>query len=152
MTPGLGRSPGEVKGYPLQYSGLEDSMDCIVHGIAKSCTRLSDFHFHFSRIKKVKMALHITCLNLFHNLTISEQWSGEMSDCSEPHSPGLDCYQAPAGTPTLTLPWTGSSRVPAKKCDPLTTVTSLPFPSFRQTLSSTQGGSGSEGAQLALVI
>ena len=30
--PGLGRSPGEGKGYPLQYSGLENSMDCIVHG------------------------------------------------------------------------------------------------------------------------
>ena len=43
--PGLGRSPGEGKGYPLQYSGLENSMDCIVHGIAKSQTRLSDFHF-----------------------------------------------------------------------------------------------------------
>ena len=36
--PGLGRSPGEVKGYPLQYSGLENSMDCIVHGVAKSWT------------------------------------------------------------------------------------------------------------------
>ena len=43
--PGLGRSPGEGKGSPLQYSGLENSMDCIVHGIAKSWTRLSDFHF-----------------------------------------------------------------------------------------------------------
>ena len=45
--PGLGRSPGEGKGYQLQYSGLENSMDCIVHGVAKSRTRLSDFHFHF---------------------------------------------------------------------------------------------------------
>ena len=45
--PGLGRSPGEGKGYPLQYSGLENSMDCIVHGVAKSWTRLSAFHFHF---------------------------------------------------------------------------------------------------------
>ena len=43
--PGLGRSPGEGKGYPLQYSGLENSMDCIVHGIAKSRTQLSNFHF-----------------------------------------------------------------------------------------------------------
>ena len=41
---GLGRSPGERNGYPLQYSGLENSMDCIVHGVAKSQTRLSDFH------------------------------------------------------------------------------------------------------------
>ena len=45
MIPGLGRSPGEGKGYPLQYSGLENSMDCIVHEVAKSRTRLSNFHF-----------------------------------------------------------------------------------------------------------
>ena len=44
---GLGRSPGEEKGYPLQYSGLENSMDCIVHEVAKSWTWLNDFHFHF---------------------------------------------------------------------------------------------------------
>ena len=36
--PGLGRSPGEGKGYPLQYSGLENSLDYIAHGIAKSQT------------------------------------------------------------------------------------------------------------------
>ena len=36
--PGLGRSSGERKGYPLHYSGLENSMDCIVHGVAKSRT------------------------------------------------------------------------------------------------------------------
>ena len=41
--PGLGRSPGEGKGYPLQYSGVENSMDCIIHGVTKSWTRLSDF-------------------------------------------------------------------------------------------------------------
>ena len=41
--PGLGRSPGEGKGYPLQYSGLENSMDSVVHGITKRWTRLSDF-------------------------------------------------------------------------------------------------------------
>ena len=45
--PGLGRAPGDGKGYPLQYSGLENSIDCIVHGVAKSCTGLSNFHFHF---------------------------------------------------------------------------------------------------------
>ena len=43
--PGLGKSPGEGKGYPLQYSGLGNSMDCIVLGVAKSRTRLSDFHY-----------------------------------------------------------------------------------------------------------
>ena len=47
LIPGLGRSPGEGKGYPLQSSGLENSRECIVHGVAKSLTQLSDFHFHF---------------------------------------------------------------------------------------------------------
>ena len=47
LIPGLGRSPGEENGYALQYSGLEKSMDCIVHGVTKSRTLLSDFHFHF---------------------------------------------------------------------------------------------------------
>ena len=36
--PGLGRSPQEGNGYPLQYSGLENSVDCVVHGVAKSWT------------------------------------------------------------------------------------------------------------------
>ena len=40
--PGLGRSAGEGEGCPLQYSGLENSMDYAIHGVAKS---LSDFHF-----------------------------------------------------------------------------------------------------------
>ena len=44
-TPGLGRSPGEGKGNPLQYSGLKNSMDCLVHGVTKSRTRPSDIHF-----------------------------------------------------------------------------------------------------------
>ena len=48
LIPGLGRSPGEGKGYPLQYSGLENSMDYIVHGVAESRTQLSDFHFLFT--------------------------------------------------------------------------------------------------------
>ena len=46
--PGLGRSPEEGKGYPFLYSGLEQSMDNIVLGVAKSWTWLSGFHFSFS--------------------------------------------------------------------------------------------------------
>ena len=45
--PGLERFPGEGKGYQLQYSGLENSTVSIVHGVTKSQTRLSDFHFLF---------------------------------------------------------------------------------------------------------
>ena len=51
---GLGRYPREGKGYLLQYSVLENSMDFIVHGVAKNQTRLSDFHFHFPRVMKLK--------------------------------------------------------------------------------------------------
>ena len=56
--PGLGRSPGEGKSYPLQCSGLENSVDYIVHGVAKSRTRLSDFHFTSLCIKVRSLSLH----------------------------------------------------------------------------------------------
>ena len=46
--PGLGRSPGEGKGYPLQYSGLENSMDYTFHGVANNWIGLSEFHFNFT--------------------------------------------------------------------------------------------------------
>ena len=45
LIPGSGRPPGEGKGYPLQYSGLENFMDCTIHGVAKRRTQLSDFQF-----------------------------------------------------------------------------------------------------------
>ena len=45
LISGLGISPGEGKGYPLQYSGLKNSMDCIVHGFTKSLTQRRDFHW-----------------------------------------------------------------------------------------------------------
>ena len=53
--PGLGRSRGEGNGSPLQYSGLENSMDrgawrATVHGVTKSQTQLSDFHFQQLKI------------------------------------------------------------------------------------------------------
>ena len=44
LVPGLGRYPGEGKGYPLQCSSLENSMNCKVHGVATSQTGLNDFH------------------------------------------------------------------------------------------------------------
>ena len=48
---GLGRSPGRGKGYPLQHSSLENSMDFIVHGVAKSRTQMSYFHFYFGQVR-----------------------------------------------------------------------------------------------------
>ena len=59
-VPGLGRSPGEREGYPLQYSGLENSMDCIVYEVAKSRTQLSDFHFHSGDYRN--KAAYVECL------------------------------------------------------------------------------------------
>ena len=74
LIPGLGRSPGEGKGYPLQYSGLENSTDCIVHGVAKSQTQLSDFH-----------------LRVFHSFSSKEQVSfnfmAAVTICSDFWSP-----------------------------------------------------------------
>ena len=66
--PGLGRSPGEGEGYPHQSSGLENSMDCIVHGVTKSRTRLSDFHFHTYS----QPSLSLLCLftQLYSTLTL----------------------------------------------------------------------------------
>ena len=47
VNPWVGKIPGERKGYPLQYSGLENPRDHIVHGVAKSQRQLSNFQFHF---------------------------------------------------------------------------------------------------------
>ena len=58
--PGLGRSPGEGKCHPLQYSGLENSIDCIVHGVPKSWKELSDFHFHFLPLKTFARAVMLS--------------------------------------------------------------------------------------------
>ena len=54
--PGLGRFPGKGKRYPLQFSGLENSMDCIVHGVTKNQTQLRDFLFT-SKVKEKLKAL-----------------------------------------------------------------------------------------------
>ena len=60
LIPGLGKSPGEGIGYPLQYSFLENSMDSIVHGVEKSQTQLSHFHFHTHLISHFHSFIHLT--------------------------------------------------------------------------------------------
>ena len=64
--PGLGRSPGEGNSYPLQYSGLENSMDrslqAIVHAVSKSRTWLSDFHFHLNTLSMTEFLLSFPSL------------------------------------------------------------------------------------------
>ena len=63
-TPRLERFPGEWKGFLPHYSGLENSMDCIVHGVAQSQTRLSDFHYSVNIIFYVyweTKKIHVIC-------------------------------------------------------------------------------------------
>ena len=64
-TPGLKRSPGEGKGYPFQYSGLENSVDCIVHRVTKSPT-----------LRWTTERLSLTCVfeSLCYNLSVSLQY------------------------------------------------------------------------------
>ena len=61
--PGVGRFSREGKRYSLQYSGLENSMDCIGHGITKSWIQLSNFHFHLGG--KVNVYICVICNILF---------------------------------------------------------------------------------------
>ena len=74
--PGLGRSPGEGKGYPLQDSGLENSTDCIVHGVSNSRTRLSNFHFpndsNWRKLKELLQALKFSCFQRESSLNSPE--------------------------------------------------------------------------------
>ena len=58
LIPGLRRRPEEGKGCPLQYSGLENSKNCIVHGVTKSRTRWSNFHFHFHSVASDSLQPH----------------------------------------------------------------------------------------------
>ena len=80
--PGLGRSPGEGKGYPHQYSGLENSMDCIVHRVRKSQAQLRDFHFNFKSFQ--------CCLTLWSRpLLPSPSPLPALRPCAPTPTPGL---------------------------------------------------------------
>ena len=64
--PGLRRSAGEGKGYPVQYSGLENSMDYIVRGVTKSWTRLNHFHFQWIAGHDFSALLHLALSSSTH--------------------------------------------------------------------------------------
>ena len=66
--PVLERSPGKGKGYPLQYSGLQNSMDCIIHGVANSQTGLSDFPF--IQVSGAKFCFHPCFKTFFLNFNL----------------------------------------------------------------------------------
>ena len=78
---GLGRTPGEGKGYSLQYSGLENSMDCIAHGVTKSRTRLSD---------SLSSPLLLPLFDLRHIISRLDNYNSHLSNRS--CFPSL-CYQ-----------------------------------------------------------
>ena len=79
--PGLGRSPREGKGYALQCFSLENSMDCIVPGVTKSQTWLSDIHFLVSEIYRLISIVFaciymcVTCLHVCVSWIICENWN-----------------------------------------------------------------------------
>ena len=73
--PGLGRSPGEGNSYPLQYAGLENSMDCTIHGVTKSQARLSDFdftlpHSRYSNLSELIMLFHEVHIYVYKNIKL----------------------------------------------------------------------------------
>ena len=68
---GLGRSPGEGKVYPLQNSGLENSTECIVPGVTKGWTRLSNFHFHLQAVTVLLLASQCGFLLIFCLITVA---------------------------------------------------------------------------------
>ena len=69
LIPGLGRSPGEGKGYPLQYSGLEMSMNCILHGITESDTTEWLSHTRTHTHPPFKMSLSVSLSGVYWNNT-----------------------------------------------------------------------------------
>ena len=64
LIPGLGSSPGERNSYPLKYSGLKNSMDCIVHGVAESdaTEQLSHTHTHTLHTNHAKFFYYINLI------------------------------------------------------------------------------------------
>ena len=75
FTPPQERNPGEGKGYPLQYSGLENSMDCIVIGVANNRKRLSDFCFTSLQKRKTKTLSLKTQLVSLQIWKLQERWN-----------------------------------------------------------------------------
>ena len=77
VDPLVGKIPWEGKGYPLRYSGLENSMDCIVHGVTKSQTGLNDFHFPRTLQKNLQpvtvMNFHLPLVIAFSNQSCKDK-------------------------------------------------------------------------------
>ena len=96
--PALGRSPGEEKDYPLQCSGLENSMDCTVHGVAKSGIQLSDFHFTSSSTSR-RAETESDLGKLSIKCGITSGCHGFLPVCEEPSLSGEVSHPLPAPAP-----------------------------------------------------
>ena len=84
------KSPGERKSYPLQYSGLDNSMDCKIHGIAESLTILSDYNLHFQSEKK---KIHFSVISVIgidcgHPKT-GKKWRNKRTKCCQVREGGM---------------------------------------------------------------
>ena len=129
--PGLGRSPGEQKCYPLQYSGLENSMDCIVHGLAKighNWATFTSLHTHIhththTYINRIlgRNSLSVTLKILFIYLTVPclnrGLWDLVPSPGIEPRPPvltaqSLSQQESPTFNHLLMLPSDGALFLP----------------------------------------
>ena len=92
--PGLGRSSGEGKGSPLQYSGLKNHTDSIVHRVVKSWTQLSNFHFHIYLLLCVLHAIHKllqSCPTVCDPMTVAHQAPLSMGFSRQEYWSGLPC-------------------------------------------------------------
>ena len=116
--PGLGRSPGEGKGYPLQYSGLENSLNCIVHRVSKSWGQLSNSHFtslHWGSIRDPIMPQNSgpSCHFKDPDTQDSQMPWGQMhllySNSTCPNSPECPTPTAFPSTPLFIWPLSGGS-------------------------------------------
>ena len=107
-VPSLGRSPGGGKGYPLQYSGPENSVGCIVHGVAKSPTRLSEFHFHFGDFPVAQMVRNQPAMQETRVWSLGQEdlLEKEMATHSSIHAWRIPGMTEPGGLPSM-----GSHRV-----------------------------------------
>ena len=114
--PGLGRSPGEGNSCPLQYSGLENPTDCIVHGVTKSRTRLSDARFHFQWSLQLHLLLagalgHVPCHSELQPPCLQPGLQANSGLSVWPTRPGAVPFPAPttsappASRPGRGLPW-----------------------------------------------
>ena len=111
LIPGLGRSPGEGQGYPLQYSGLENSVDCIVHGVKESDTTERLFLYERS-LKLYTCYGKVSWMMYFLNRRLGDRFC--------PRAPG-SCelfFRGCLGDVAATCLWlqNGRSRLPVTTC------------------------------------